>query len=52
MLLFFSGFLAGFISGFMALIAIGRSLRRRQATRQPTLAQHHKALEQGIAVAQ
>jgi hypothetical protein len=51
MLLFTLGFVAGFMSGFVALIAIGRWLRRRQGAPQPTLAQHHSAVEQGIAAA-
>ena len=51
MLLFLGEFLTGFITRFIALVAIGRKLRRRQVARQTTLAQHHKAVEQGIAAA-
>jgi hypothetical protein len=51
MVLFILGFLTGFIVTMVAVIAIGRRVRRQKTARRPTPAEAHRAVEQGIASA-
>jgi hypothetical protein len=51
MLTFLAGLLTGFVGGFVALVSIGRALRRHKTAQQETPAEALRRYEAGVHAA-